>query len=1853
MEANDLIAKLKADGSANDVHDLDKVYSDYKALLEKLPSKDKGVFSLNVLCILCRNIDKVPSWRDKIDSKALLNLSIDCVRQTRGLEKPERVKVLACVYHIHKFIVRQPSQPPPELVLKLSYMPFEYEQNNLLSEYCKTYWNLLADRLMFIEKFKTGRRAIIKLLPKLIEDIQKIIHMYDSVQFCNTILVFLLKKLHFLYNTEHAKELNKSFGMIFESLSLKKDVKSFKKLTEKEMLELYVKFSDCFYVIAENATKLNFQDSVLTAAVRSCIPFIGHAPELFHCLQTFYLNSFCCILTDNDNPSINETVLNSLIISCETTERLGYLKAMRATYPYINQLLRVFIEYNLTKLTLTDESQETCLKLIILLLDKLKDTEQLLKCDNCKIKSGLHDALRLSFLAKNFVSACLNSKQDVNMILQPYLMIIKKQHIILTDLCRLGCSNHEKCLRKLQTDIHNTAILLNKAENYNSAIQLFDLYLTHEFLHFKTAQDLKNISRALYNKSICELDCRMYERALIDGFLSLVFAQPEGLSSEKYMSLVMDVKAKALKGCDDEELQMMTVLDACNVAIETKLYGNLKPFFGHLEFNTLLHHEFTLYGRLWPSLSPVAGVWRALHYLSSGKRHAWMCAQPPSLDTLYSVILHTPTAVRTIHSAHIAAILSSILDNMARTGDVKVKVTEATLLFLKAEMDLTDTGVKYEWKIKEQFYILSSILDNMARTGDVKVKVTEATLLFLKAEMDLTDTGVKYEWKIKEQSIDPDLVPCCRTLEQEHTVLKPALRGVKIWTEVLSRLDDVPQDFLTSPLLVLRVMLQQLLHVRSVYALQLAHVALRVSQHLQDSVYALQLAHVALRVSQHLQDSVYALQLAHVALRVSQHLQDREAYLEAAGVILSRAYKPSEHLRRILSLSAEWAGRMMEEDRTREAALVFLCDAAIYYHNTKQAAASAKLIRVVQSSLLNDMDSMPIAIGRVLDAQALYGDLSASVNAQRHYLTTQSSLLNDMDSMPIAIGRVLDAQALYGDLSASVNAQRHYLTVGNTAIGRVLDAQALYKDLSASVNAQRHYLTVGNTDAQALYGDLSASVNAQRHYLTVGNTDAQALYGDLSASVNAQRHYLTVGNTAIGRVLDAQALYGDLSASVNAQRHYLTVGNTAIGRVLDAQALYKDLSASVNAQRHYLTVGNTAIGRVLDAQALYGDLSASVNAQRHYLTTQSSLLNDMDSMLIAIGRVLDAQALYGDLSASVNAQRHYLTTQSSLTNDMDSMPIAIGRVLDAQALYGDLSASVNAQRHYLTVGNTESTWCLRQRRSLFLKQSIFSASLRAVSLSRSLRLRRRGRAAAACALASASAEARLALCVAATDPSRCDVARATIDQRLKRIVGLRSNECALQEPIQNDPKTAPLTPQLEAVRDARIPRKHQTSPSIPIEYVAAFKTPEFFDHSTKCECYVCETPSIFILASQLLGLEASVYYRGREFDVAKNYFNGVLENFCNVESKIKAAMRKLREKFEKYVVDIIEKSFEKELFNVELEILIEAAYFELSQKNYAKSDDYIYVRISEILQAADVDGYTKNEIMNLMTASEILRKSDKIPDIVTDIENDLENLKLTPTKDILKTPEAKRSKPPVFNKVVVNKEELPDLKCKIPVLNFDEPEEQIVPKKKINFKIPIPITSKPVLETITPRPRSKVNILVTEPSDEDIDVAMTPQTDKSKVEFFTPSESTPDQFFTPQTSVKTYAKKSLRQNIVKNLEQEFSLKEIPKDSKRLSKTVSLDDTKNKDVKRLSKNISLEGDSKENAKPNIPKPQKIEASKILEPKRGRVETGSLRTLKDRRLKRSTSPGTLPKEDLKDNPRTRLRKPAVKVERDDKK
>lgn len=59
MEANNFIARLKADGSSKDVFDLDQINQEYKTVLTNLGAKDRGSFSLNVLCILCRYVRTV------------------------------------------------------------------------------------------------------------------------------------------------------------------------------------------------------------------------------------------------------------------------------------------------------------------------------------------------------------------------------------------------------------------------------------------------------------------------------------------------------------------------------------------------------------------------------------------------------------------------------------------------------------------------------------------------------------------------------------------------------------------------------------------------------------------------------------------------------------------------------------------------------------------------------------------------------------------------------------------------------------------------------------------------------------------------------------------------------------------------------------------------------------------------------------------------------------------------------------------------------------------------------------------------------------------------------------------------------------------------------------------------------------------------------------------------------------------------------------------------------------------------------------------------------------------------------------------------------------------------------------------------------------------------------------------------------------------------------------------------------------------------------------------------------------------------------------------------------------------
>lgn len=486
----------------------------------------------------------------------------------------------------------QKSSIPPELVLKISYMPFEVDSKHLLHEYSKTYWNLLVDQLSYIERLRT-KIPIIKLLPKLTEHLLKIVEIYDTVQFCTNIILFIVKKLHHLYNEKHSKEINQTFAQIFAKLSTK-DTNAFKTLKHADLIEIYVKFNECLYIIAENASKTAFKDSPLEAVVRACINIVGHSPDLFHCLQTFYSNSFCSILTPNTHLNYSENVLNSLLQSFETTERLGthWVKAVHATYPFLNQFMRVYIEFNVAnavkkpwKDNFNVQIQNGCLKVMLALMERLKNCNQLLKCDNCQVSSGLHDSLRLSFMVKHFITVTLSQSLLITETLPQASMVIDKQYEVLNELRKLGCVNYEKCFRKLQTDIHNTAISLNKAKYYEFSIKLFNTYIKNEI---KELSEAKNISRALYNKSICELDSKLYNDALIDAFLSLAFS--EDLSSEKYMSLVMDIKAKELKSrSDDEEetnvaFQLISVVDAWKMSSEKQMYGDISPFLKGMRF---------------------------------------------------------------------------------------------------------------------------------------------------------------------------------------------------------------------------------------------------------------------------------------------------------------------------------------------------------------------------------------------------------------------------------------------------------------------------------------------------------------------------------------------------------------------------------------------------------------------------------------------------------------------------------------------------------------------------------------------------------------------------------------------------------------------------------------------------------------------------------------------------------------------------------------------------------------------------------------------------------------------------------------------------------------------------------------------------------------------------------------------------------------------------------------------------------------------------------------------------------------------------------------------------------------------
>lgn len=474
-----------------------------------------------------------------------------------------------------------------ELVLKLSYMAFENEYDNLLHEYAKTYWNICADRLLYIEKQKT-KCSIRNLLTKLSEDIYKIIQMYDSIQFCSTIMNFLIKKLHFLYSGSNPSELNTVFGKLFNILSSKDDLKNFKNLSKGETLDMFTKLIDCLYVIAENGTKIDSKESSLTNIVLCIVSLIGHNSDIHYCL----LNFICPIssIFEKQNTTYTEAVLNNLITNFDTAEKSGYGSTMHLMYPFISQFMKLYIEGYITynenlNMNYSESIQESCLKIIYFLMRTLKQCKQISKCLNCDIKTGLHDALRLSFLSKQIIILSIDKNISTTTTLPVFCQIILYQYKIIKELCFKNCNNHEKGYNKVQSDIHNTAIVLNSKKQYEFAIKLFNIYLENEITNFKTEVELKNISRALYNKSISELEFQQHKEALKDAYLSLIFAQPEGLCAEKHMSLVIDTKSKALTAKNDsDELQLMTVLDVCEMTVKNNDYGNMKPFFCNLKF---------------------------------------------------------------------------------------------------------------------------------------------------------------------------------------------------------------------------------------------------------------------------------------------------------------------------------------------------------------------------------------------------------------------------------------------------------------------------------------------------------------------------------------------------------------------------------------------------------------------------------------------------------------------------------------------------------------------------------------------------------------------------------------------------------------------------------------------------------------------------------------------------------------------------------------------------------------------------------------------------------------------------------------------------------------------------------------------------------------------------------------------------------------------------------------------------------------------------------------------------------------------------------------------------------------------
>ncbi|XP_038221105.1 uncharacterized protein LOC119839008 [Zerene cesonia] len=506
------------------------------------------------------------------------------------------------------------------------------------------------------------------------------------------------------------------------------------------------------------------------------------------------------------------------------------------------------------------------------------------------------------------------------------------------------------------------------------------------------------------------------------------------------------------------------------------------------------------------------------------------------------------------------------------------------------------------------------------------------------------------------------------------------------------------------------------------------------------------------------------------------------------------------------------------------------------------------------------------------------------------------------------------------------------------------------------------------------------------------------------------------------------------------------------------------------------------------------------------------------------------------------------TAQAHIVNASRSHPdvqldLALGRLMEAQVLVcpdGGLAAltAANAiQRHYLATPTMGTVWTARRRYNLILKYSTSVSTEKCVKLCRYLKLWRRAKTAGGAGLGASGGKGQGAIYGAITQTCCPEDAQVKINNALKTILDCTTG--AHVTSVDLNRKLEAFTPKhnhVETMRDCMI--RTQLSPSLPCISVPAFVMPEFLKHGA-CACYACVMPACAILACQTAGLEASMHFRSKEDVIARNYFDGALTAFGLAEMKLKSIfLENFAKKFETYVVSLVRDSCFREFRELEVEFLIELAFFELSEKNFVKADDCI-VRIQEILSDVDIDVYLQNEISNLLVSSALLR--EQRPEIPKELDIDLDSLKISSSAEA-KTPEGKTL--PVDTVQLVQKEEIPIKRKVVIKLNLDDPEEaeQTAVKPKSKFKIPEPVIAKPSLEIITPRPtRSRPNIVVTQ--------VETPKTEK----FFTPKSTPSEAFFTPQTSHKTYSRK-----IVKNLDAEFlTPKETPSDNMKKKDTKSL------------------------------------------------------------------------------------------------